>query len=86
MQTIFSLHNLEADNFFQPTTAYEQFFYEKGHPPIKNNGPSLKFSKATIRFLLVDSTVVWTKESQFLKALAHPTSTLVLLDPGGLPY
>ena len=22
----FSLHNLEADNFFQPTTAWEQFF------------------------------------------------------------
>ena len=33
MQTIFSLHNLEADNFFQPTTACEQFFYEKGNPP-----------------------------------------------------
>ena len=30
----FSIHNLEADNFFQPTTACEQFFfYEKGNPP-----------------------------------------------------
>ena len=28
----FSIHNLEADNFFQPTTACEQFFYEKGNP------------------------------------------------------
>ena len=41
LQTIFSIHNLEADNFFQPTTACEQLFYEKGNPPIKNNGPSL---------------------------------------------
>ena len=44
----FSIHNLEADNFFQPSTACEQFFYEKSNPPppppppIKNNGPSLK--------------------------------------------
>ena len=28
----FSIHNLEADNFFQPTTACEQFFYEIGTP------------------------------------------------------
>ena len=35
MQTIFFLHNLEADNYFQPTTACEQFFYEKGNPQIK---------------------------------------------------
>ena len=35
MQTIFSLHNLEADNFFQLTTACEQFFHDKGNPPIK---------------------------------------------------
>ena len=40
LQTIFSIHNLGADNFFQPTTACEQFFYKKGNPPIKNNGPS----------------------------------------------
>ena len=33
LQTIFSLHNLEADNLFQPTTACEQFFYKKGDPP-----------------------------------------------------
>ena len=26
LQTIFSIHNLEADNFFQPTRACEQFF------------------------------------------------------------
>ena len=26
LQIIFSLHNLEADNFFQPTTACEQSF------------------------------------------------------------
>ena len=25
----FSIHNLEADNFFQPTTACEQFFLRK---------------------------------------------------------
>ena len=38
----FLIHNLEADNFFQPTTACEKFFYETGNPPrIKNNGPSL---------------------------------------------
>ena len=42
MQTIFSIHNLEADNYFQSTTACELFFYEKGNPPIdKNNRPSL---------------------------------------------
>ena len=28
LQTIFSIHNLEADNFFQPTTACKQSFYE----------------------------------------------------------
>ena len=27
---------------FQPTTACEQFFYEKGNPREKDNGPSLK--------------------------------------------
>ena len=31
----FSIHNLQAENFFQPTTVCEQFFYEKGNPPIK---------------------------------------------------
>ena len=45
LQTIFSIHNLGADNFFQPTTACEQFFFKKkvtpAPPPIKNNGPSL---------------------------------------------
>ena len=33
LQTIFSIHNLQAGNFFQPTTACEQFFYEKGNSP-----------------------------------------------------
>ena len=29
----FSIHNLEADNFFQPTTACKQFFFtKKGNP------------------------------------------------------
>ena len=38
----FSIHKFEADNFFQPTTACEQFFYEKDKPPRqKSNGPSL---------------------------------------------
>ena len=32
LQTISSLHNLEADNFNQPTTACEQFFTEKVTP------------------------------------------------------
>ena len=32
-QITFSVHNLEADNVFQATTACEQFFYEKGKPP-----------------------------------------------------
>ena len=41
LQTIFSIHNLDADNFFQPTMACEQFFLQKGNPPDKNNGPSL---------------------------------------------
>ena len=36
LQTIFLIDNLEADNFFQPTTACEQFFYEKGTPPPPN--------------------------------------------------
>ena len=44
-QTIFSLHSLEADNFFQPTTACEHFFLRKRYPSPpptdKNNGPSL---------------------------------------------
>ena len=39
----FSIHNLEADNFFQPTTACKQFFFEKGNPPDKNNGPSVTY-------------------------------------------
>ena len=29
---IFSIHNIEADNFLNPTTACEQVFYEKGNP------------------------------------------------------
>ena len=33
LQTIFSLNNLEADNFFQPTTACEQFFFTKKVTP-----------------------------------------------------
>ena len=45
LQAIFSLQNLEADNFFQPTTACEQFFFTKKvttpPPPDKNNRPSL---------------------------------------------
>ena len=43
LQTIFSFHNIEADNLCQPTTAGEQFCYEKGNPlpNKKNNGPSL---------------------------------------------
>ena len=41
LQTILSLHNLEADNFFLPTTACEQLLLQKGNPPIKNDGPSL---------------------------------------------
>ena len=32
LQIIFSLDNLEADNFFQPTTASEQFFMKKVTP------------------------------------------------------
>ena len=35
LQTIFSIHNLEADNFFQPTTACEQFFLQKRVTPGK---------------------------------------------------
>ena len=31
----FSIHNLEADNFFQPTTACEQFFFTKKVTPDK---------------------------------------------------
>ena len=41
---LFSIHNLEADNFFQPTTVCKQFIYEKGNPLIKNNGPSLSIN------------------------------------------
>ena len=41
LQTIFSLHNLEADKFFQPNTVRKQFFFYEKVPPIKNNGPSL---------------------------------------------
>ena len=37
----FSIHNLEADNFFSQLQLANNFFYEKGNPPIKNNGPSL---------------------------------------------
>ena len=43
LRTIFSIHNLEADNFVQPTTACKQFFMKKVTlPPHKNNGPSLR--------------------------------------------
>ena len=53
-QITFSVHNLEADNVFQATTACEQFFYEKGTPPppplppIKNNGLSLTIMKIAV--------------------------------------
>ena len=33
MQTIFSLHNLEVDKFFQPTAACEHIFLRKGTLP-----------------------------------------------------
>ena len=33
LQTIFFLRNFEADKFFQPITACEQFFYKKVTPP-----------------------------------------------------
>ena len=36
--TIFSIHNLEADNFFSQRQFANNFFMEK----VKNNGPSLK--------------------------------------------
>ena len=43
LQTIFSIHNLEVDNFFQPTTACKQFFLQKKVTrPNKNNGSSLR--------------------------------------------
>ena len=29
----FKIHNLEADNFFQPITACKQFFLQKRYPP-----------------------------------------------------
>ena len=29
LQTIFSIHNFEVDNFFQPTTVCEQFSLQK---------------------------------------------------------
>ena len=42
LQTIFLIDNLEADNFFSQLQLVNNFFYEKGTPPIKNNdGPSL---------------------------------------------
>ena len=51
LQTIFSLHNLEADNFFSQLQLANKFLYEKGNhrpprpppPPDKNNGPSLTY-------------------------------------------
>ena len=41
LQTIFSIHNLEADIFFSQLQLANNFLYEKGNPQIKNNGPSL---------------------------------------------
>ena len=33
LQTIFSIHNLEANNFFSQLQLENNFFYEKGTPP-----------------------------------------------------
>ena len=52
LQTIFSLHNLEADNFFQPTTACQGSIYGggggggagKASPQTSQLPPSKKFS------------------------------------------
>ena len=41
LQTIFSFHDFEADNSFQPTTAFKQCFLQKGNPSTKKNGPPL---------------------------------------------
>ena len=41
LQTIFSIHNLEADNFFSANYSLWTIFYRKGNPLIKNNSPSL---------------------------------------------
>ena len=40
----FSVHNLEADNFFSQLQLANIFFYEKGNPLMKSNGPSLSES------------------------------------------
>ena len=34
LQTIFSIDNFKADNFFQPTTACEQFFFMEKVTPL----------------------------------------------------
>ena len=47
LQTIFSLHNLEADNFFNQLRL-RTIFDEKGNPTIKNNGPSLSTENEAI--------------------------------------
>ena len=41
LQTIFSLHNIEADNFFSQLQL-ANIFYKNGNPQIKNNRPSLR--------------------------------------------
>ena len=41
MQTIFSIHNPDADNFSANYSLRTTFFMKKVTPPIKNNGPSL---------------------------------------------
>ena len=41
---LFSIHNLETDNFFSQLQLANNLFYEKGNPSIKNNGPPLMSS------------------------------------------
>ena len=58
LQTIFSLHNLEPDNFFQPTTVCEQFFCEEGNLLTKNNGLSLSLQFSRLSLLSSSSKLI----------------------------
>ena len=78
LQTIFSRHNLEADKFFQPTTACKQFFYEKGNPPPdKNNGLSLNRNSPHLHYIIFIWRLLLMKKTKLVGNSTGKFSLLV---------
>ena len=61
LQTIFSIHNLEADNFFSQLQLANNFFYKKGIPPDKKimSVHYAKFGVSNLFFQKLSEKKLW---------------------------